>query len=159
MKGSQVAVRFALSPTGAAIDRFCVRAFGHSPVVWLFTRSDGVAYNTPLVLTTTGRRTGQPRHVVLPFFEVDEGQLAIVGSRGGMRSDPHWAHNLRAQPRARVHLRRRGRSVTARQAAGEERARLWRAIVDRSPVYARYQERAAPHREIPVFVLEGRPPA
>jgi deazaflavin-dependent oxidoreductase (nitroreductase family) len=154
VKGTQLAVRFALTPAGAAIDRFCVRALGHSPVVWLFTRSDGAAYNPPLVLTTTGRKTGKPRDVVLPYFEVDGGKVAIVGSRGGMPSDPHWARNLRAEPRARIHRRRRARNVRARLVEGEERSRLWPAIVERSPVYARYQARAAAHREIPVFVLE-----
>lgn len=154
MKGTRLAVRFALSPAGAAIDRLCVRTLGHSPVVWLFTRSDGVPYNRPLLLTTTGRSTGRARHVVLPCFEVAPGQIAVVGSRGGLPRDPHWARNLLADPRARVHLRRRSHRARARLVAGEERARLWDAIVTRSPVYARYQARAAPHREIPVFVLE-----
>ena len=77
MKGTQLAIRFALSPAGAAIDRFCVRSLGHSPVVWLFTRSDDSTYNPPLVLTTTGRKTGRPRDVVLPYFEVGEGRIAI----------------------------------------------------------------------------------
>jgi len=158
MKGTQLAVRFALSPIGAAVDRFCVRTFGHSPVVWLFTRSDDAAYNPPLVLTTTGRKTGRPRDVVLPYFAAGEDAIAIVGSRGGMPSDPHWARNLRVQPRARIHLQRRGREVTARLAEGEERARLWESICERSPIYVQYQARAAAHREIPVFVLEGGAP-
>jgi deazaflavin-dependent oxidoreductase (nitroreductase family) len=156
MKGTQLAVRFALSPAGATIDCFCVRNFGHSPVVWLFTRSDEAAYNPPLVLTTTGRKTGKPRDVVLPYFEVGETRIAIVGSRGGMPTDPHWARNLRAEPRARIHLRRRRQDVTTRLVTGEERAGLWEPIVARSPIYAQYQERAATHREIPVFVIEIR---
>ena len=93
--------------------------------------------------------------VVLPFFEVGSGRVAIVGSRGGMPSDPHWARNLRAEPRARVHLRRREHRVRTRVAAGEERASLWKEIVERSPIYAQYQQRAGQHgREIPVFVVE-----
>ena len=154
MKGTQLAVRFALTPAGAAIDRFCVRQLGHSPVVWLFTRSDDAAYNRPLLLTTIGRKSGRPRPVVLPYFEIDEGRIAIVGSRGGMPTDPHWARNLRANPEARIHLHRRERAARAHLAQGEERSRLWEAIVERAPVYARYQERARVHREIPIFVLE-----
>ena len=158
MKGTRLAVRLALTPAGAAFDRLCVRTLGHSPVVWLFTRSEGVAYNPPLVLTTTGRRSGMPREVVLPFFEVEGGKIAIVGSRGGMPRDPHWARNLRAHPDARIHRRRRSRPVTARLVEGDERSRLWQQIVARSPVYERYQRRAAAYREIPVFVLEDTAP-
>lgn len=154
MKGSELAVRFAFSPAGATIDRWCVRYLGHSPVVWLFTRSDDVDYNRPLVLTTTGRRTGRPRSVVLPFFDVGNGRIAIVGSRGGMKNDPYWAHNLRAKPEASVNLRRREHAVGARLVEGGERVPLWAILVERSPVYAVYQERCREHREIPVLVLE-----
>ena len=93
--------------------------------------------------------------MVLPYFETDEGAIAVVGSRGGMKRDPHWARNLRAEPRARIHRARRGQDVTARLVSGDERARLWRTICQRSPIYVTYQERAAAFREIPVFVLEG----
>ena len=59
MKLSQVAVRVAVTPFGAAMDRVCVRWLGESPVSWIFSRSEGVDYNTPLLLTTKGRRPGQ----------------------------------------------------------------------------------------------------
>src|SRR5262245_29410843 len=182
VKGSELAVKLALTPTGAAIDRLCVRHLGHSPVSWLFARSDGVPYNRPLLLVTRGRRTGRERSAVLPWFDAGEGAVAIVGSRGGAPTDPHWARNLRARPEARVHvsagarpslglaelhwssgplrggfaalLGRREHRVRARLAQGAERASLWESIVARAPVYAAYQERARAHREIPVFVLE-----
>ena len=154
MKGTQLAVKLALTPGGAAVDRFCVRNLGHSPVVWLFSRSDGSAYNRPLLLTTVGRRTGMERSVVLPFFDVGGGRVAIVGSRGGAPTDPYWARNLRAHPEASVCVRRREHRVRSRLAQGEERARLWKELVVRAPVYASYQERAKGRREIPVFVLE-----
>jgi deazaflavin-dependent oxidoreductase (nitroreductase family) len=151
---SMLAVRFALSPSGAAIDRFCVRRLGHSPVVWLFTRAEGAPYNRPLLLTTTGRTSGEPRSVVLPYFEAGEGAVAIVGSRGGLPSDPHWAKNLRADPEARVFVAREPHAVRARLVDGEERRTLWRSIAERSPIYETYQTRARAHREIPLFVLE-----
>ena len=154
MKGSELAVKLALTPTGAALDRLCVRHLGHSPVSWLFARSDGVPYNRPLLLVTRGRRTGRERSAVLPWFDAGEGRIAIVGSRGGAPRDPHWARNLRAQPAASVHAGRREHRVRARLAQGAERAALWEAIVARAPVYAEYQERARGQREIPVFVLE-----
>jgi deazaflavin-dependent oxidoreductase (nitroreductase family) len=154
LKGSQLAVKLALTPAGAAIDRFCVRHLGHSPVSWIFARSEGVAYNRPLLLVSVGRRTGKPRAVVLPHFRAGGGRVAVVGSRGGMPTDPHWAHNLRAHPEARVIVDRREHRVRVHLAQGEELARLWPGILARSPVYAVYQERAKGHREIPVFVLE-----
>lgn len=156
MKLSQVAVRFAVTPFGAALDRFCVRWLGHSPVSVIFARSEGVDYNPPLLLTTTGRTSGRQRTVVLPYFAAGKGRIAIVGSRGGMPTDPHWALNLRADPNATVFVRRRSVAVEAKIASGSERELLWGSITTRSPVYLNYQKRAAGHREIPVFVLSAR---
>lgn len=156
MKLSQLAVRFAVTPFGAALDRFCVRWVGHSPVSVIFARSEGVDYNPPLLLTTKGRKSGRQRTVVLPYFAAGKGRVAIVGSRGGMPTDPHWALNLRAEPNATVYLRRRSVDVESTIATGAERERLWASITTRSPVYLTYQKRAAGHREIPVFVLSAR---
>ena len=155
MQVSGLAVRLALTPFGAGVDRFCVRVFAHSPVAWLFTRAEGTAYNRPLLLTTTGRKTGRARSVVLPYFEIPGGGLAIVASRGGMPRDPHWARNLLACPEAQINLLRRNRRVRVRLAEGEERRRLWNPIAERAPIYVQYAERAAPYREIPLFVLEA----
>jgi F420H(2)-dependent quinone reductase len=154
VKGTELAVKLALTPTGAAVDCFCVRHFGHSPVSWLFARSGRVAYNRPLLLVSICRRTGRERPVVLPFFATGGRGVAVVGSRGGAPTDPYWARNLRAHPEAHVNLRRREWRVRARLTEGEERARLWKEIVLRAPIYAEYQERAKGRREIPVFVLE-----
>ena len=156
MKLSQLAVRFAVTPFGAALDRFCVRWVGHSPVSVIFARSEGVDYNPPLLLTTKGRKSGRQRTVVLPYFAAGKGRVAIVGSRGGMPSDPHWALNLRADPNATVYLRRRSVEVESKIATGAERELLWASITTRSPVYLTYQKRAAGHRELPVFVLSAR---
>lgn len=156
MKLSALAVRIAVTPLGAAIDRFCVRWLGHSPVSWIFARSEGVDYNPPLLLTTRGCKTGRKRTVVLPYFSAGKGRIAVVGSRGGMPSDPFWARNLRADPNATVFVRRHTVAVDARVAEGAERQTLWESITTRSPVYLTYQKRAAGHREIPVFVLTAR---
>jgi deazaflavin-dependent oxidoreductase (nitroreductase family) len=153
VKGTELAVKLSLTPLGGRVDRFCVRHLGHSPVIWLFARSGGVPYNRPLLLVTIGRRSGLERPVVLPYFEAGTG-VAVVGSRGGLPTDPHWARNLRAHPEAHVVLRRREHCVRARLAHGEEREQLWKEITLRAPVYLDYQERAKAHRELPVFVLE-----
>lgn len=156
MKLSQLAVRVAVTPFGAAFDRLCVRWIGHSPVSMIFASSEGVDYNPPLLLTTRGRRSGEKRTVVLPYFAAGKGRIAIVGSRGGMPTDPHWALNLRADPSATVFLKRQSIAVEAKLATGSERELLWGSITTRSPVYLTYQKRAAGHREIPVFVLSAR---
>ena len=156
MKLSELAVRFAVTPFGAALDRLCVRWTGHSPVSVIFARSEGVDYNPPLLLTTKGRSSGQQRTVVLPYFAAGKGRIAIVGSRGGMPTDPHWALNLRADPSATLFLRRRSVAVDAKIATGAERELLWGSITTRSPVYLTYQKRAAGHRELPVFILSAR---
>ena len=108
-------------------------------------------------LTTTGRRSGEPRTVILYAFEAGDGALVIVGSRGGAARDPAWAHNLRQQPEAVVKVGREDRPVLAREVGlGPERDRLWSLVCDAFPLYATYQLRTK--RLIPLFVLEPREP-
>jgi deazaflavin-dependent oxidoreductase (nitroreductase family) len=152
MKASELVVRVALSPFGAELDRVVVRWTGHSPVSWTFARAYGSPYNKPLLLTTTGRRSGKRRRAVLPFFPAGDA-VAIVGSRGGMPHDPQWVLNLRAHPEVEIRIDRRVRRVRARIAAGDERAKLWAEITGLAPIYITYQQRATT-REIPVVVLE-----
>jgi deazaflavin-dependent oxidoreductase (nitroreductase family) len=102
-------------------------------------------------LTTTGRRTGQPREVSLYAFE-DRDRLVVVGSRGGAASDPDWAGNLRVQPRATIRIGRDTREVVAQEVAGPERDRLWTLVTGAFPLYASYQRKT--ERVIPLFVLE-----
>lgn len=146
-------IRFATSEFGAELDRKLVRWVGHSLVGALFARVTHVGYNPPLLLTSTGARTGQSRRAVLPYFPAGD-DIAIVGSRGGMPKDPNWAHNLRANPEATIHIARRARRVRVHLAVGDERAALWKPITEQAPIYLTYEERAAGHREIPVFVLK-----
>lgn len=152
MKFSEVIVRFAVTPGGAALDRFVVRFTGHSFVSWLFARADGSHYNAPLLLTTIGARTGLKRSVVLPHFPAGS-DLAVVGSKGGLPTDPHWVYNLRANPQLWIRVNRALRPVEARIAKGNERAELWREITARAPVYLAYQKSCEQSREIPVIVL------
>ena len=153
MKLSQVAVRLAVSPIGASIDRYCVRYFGESPVSWVFAKSEGVDYNPPILLTTKGRKTGVDRTVVLPHFRAGDGGIAVIGSRGGMPTDPHWARNLKAHPKAKIWYARREIEVEVELAEGLGREPLWKSITARYPIYLAYQERAKATREIPVFIL------
>jgi deazaflavin-dependent oxidoreductase (nitroreductase family) len=151
MKAVDLITRFATTRFGMAVDRGCVRWSGHSIVGLLFSRLTHAAYNKPLLLTTIGGKTGRRRTVVLPFFIVGD-QMAVVGSRGGMPTDPHWVTNLRANPQAWIRIDRKLQPVTAHIALGAEREPLWTPITRQAAVYLEYQRRATT-REIPVVVL------
>lgn len=144
--------RFAASKRGRKVDLFLVRWTGVSLVNVLFSRMTKSQYNKPLLLTTIGAKTGLRRTVVLPYFEFD-GRFVIVGSRGGLPTDPMWARNIKADPHVWIRVNRKLRPAAAQLAEGVERARLWSAITAREKVYLAYQKRALPHRELPVFVL------
>jgi deazaflavin-dependent oxidoreductase (nitroreductase family) len=75
-------------------------------------------------LTTTGRRTGQERSVMVGYFE-DGPNLITMAMNGWAEGEPAWWLNLQAQPEARVDLAGSRRSVKGRAAQGEERSRLW----------------------------------
>ena len=102
-------------------------------------------------LTTTGRRSGEPRTVPLYAWE-DADRLVIVGSWGGSAKDPDWVRNLRADPRATVKKGREVLDVRASEVGPSERDRLWQLVVEAFPLYASYQRKTA--RVIPLFVLE-----
>ncbi len=75
-------------------------------------------------LTTTGRRTGQERAVMVGYFE-DGPNLVTMAMNGWAESEPAWWLNLQANPEATVDLTDGPRRVKGRAAEGEERARLW----------------------------------
>jgi deazaflavin-dependent oxidoreductase (nitroreductase family) len=75
-------------------------------------------------LTTTGRRTGQQRSVMVGYFE-DGPNLVTLAMNGWADGEPAWWLNLQAHPYATVDLVTGSRPVRARAAEGEERSRLW----------------------------------
>jgi deazaflavin-dependent oxidoreductase (nitroreductase family) len=75
-------------------------------------------------LTTTGRRTGQERSVMVGYFE-DGPNLITMAMNGWAEGEPAWWLNLQAHPEARVDLAGSRRAVRGRAAEGEERSRLW----------------------------------
>jgi deazaflavin-dependent oxidoreductase (nitroreductase family) len=105
-------------------------------------------------LTTTGRRTGQERSVILGYFE-DGPNLVTMAMNGWSDGEPAWWLNLQAHPDATVEVRDGRRSVQGRAAVGEERSRLWarwREIDLKLDAYA-----ALRSSETAVVVLELRP--
>ncbi len=91
--------------------------------------------STVLLLTTTGRKTGQKTTTPL-IFDLDGDNPVIVASKGGAPEHPGWYKNL----------------VKRRDAEGEERERLWRAMNEIWPHYEGYAQKT--DRQIPVVVLE-----
>ena len=77
-----------------------------------------------LRLTTTGRRSGQPRQVVVGYFE-DGANLVTMAMNGWSPGEPAWWLNLQDHPDATAQTRDGTRSVRGRAAEGEERERLW----------------------------------
>lgn len=104
-----------------------------------------------LVLTTTGRRSGQPRDVPLACAVEPDGSFLVVGSNFGQEHHPAWTANLLADPRASV--RRKGRSVpvVGHLLSDDARDAAWETLRDVWPVYDRYEDRSG--RSLRVFRL------
>jgi proline iminopeptidase len=106
---------------------------------------------TVLLLTTTGRKTGEKRTVPL-IYARDEDRYVIIASKGGAPDHPGWYQNLEKTPDVELQVKSEVFPARARVAQGEERERLWRKANEVWPQYADYAKRTA--REIPVVVLE-----
>jgi deazaflavin-dependent oxidoreductase (nitroreductase family) len=106
-----------------------------------------------LLLTTTGRKSGQRRTAPVVYLPDGERQI-VIGSNAGHSNAPAWSLNLKANPEAEVEIGRKRRAVRARVAEGEERAELWRRINEQYSGFDDYEART--DREIAVFVLEPR---
>jgi deazaflavin-dependent oxidoreductase (nitroreductase family) len=104
-----------------------------------------------LLLTTTGRTSGEPRTTPL-IHGVDGDRWVVIASKGGAAEHPDWYKNLEADPAATIEVKADEVPVVATTAEGEERARLWAEMVGEWPDYDAYQ--AKTEREIPVVVLD-----
>lgn len=130
---------------------------------WLYQRTGGrvggnwrvgSALTAPVpvcLLTTTGRKSGEPRTV--PLLHLPEGdRVLLVASQGGLPKHPQWYRNILADPDVTIQVGRRRRSMTAREATPAERAELWPRLVDRYADFASYQANTS--RVIPVIICE-----
>lgn len=107
-----------------------------------------------LLLTTTGRATGEARTTPL-IFGRDGDDYLVVASMGGAPTHPNWYRNLLAQPSAEIQVRADRVRVTARTADDAEKPRLWKIMTDAWPNYDVYQSRT--DRVIPLVVLTPAP--
>jgi len=104
-----------------------------------------------LILTTIGRKSGEPRKAPLIYGEQD-GKYLVVASKGGAPEPPAWYVNLREHPEVTVQIRGDTFRARARDATPEEKPAMWKVMTGHWPAYDEYQTKT--DREIPVVVLE-----
>jgi len=106
-----------------------------------------------LELTTTGRKSGQARSVMLTSPLQEGTTIVVVASRGGDDNHPAWFLNLRDNPDVQVSYKGAPKQrMRARVADRDERARMWPLVVGEYKNYGAYQTKTT--REIPLVLLE-----
>jgi deazaflavin-dependent oxidoreductase (nitroreductase family) len=124
---------------------------GADGYLWDAALGGGEGLVATLLLTTTGRKSGEP--LTLPLIFCESGSdYAVIASKGGAPAHPAWYLNLEADPNVHVQVKAEKFNARARTANPEERAALWEKMVKIYPPYDKYQ--AATSREIPVVILE-----
>ncbi len=119
---------------------------------WDSTLLGGPGILPTLLLTTTGRKSGQTRMLPLIYGKARDA-FVIVASKGGAPTHPAWYLNLADQPVCQIQVGRDRSDVKARTSSGDEREKLWPLMTDIYPPYDDYQA-ISEGRQIPVVVLE-----
>ena len=104
-----------------------------------------------LILTTTGRKSGETRQNALIYGLAGDNPM-VVASKGGNPQHPGWYLNLKDNPDVQVQIYGDKFAARARDATAEERPELWKQMAEIWPDYDNYQQRT--DREIPVVILE-----
>ena len=104
-----------------------------------------------LLLTTTGRKSGQPRTVQLAYTDID-GKIHLVASNFGGQKHPGWSYNLGANQNAEIQLGARTFTATATLLSDQEKERVWPALVANIPNYNVYKTRT--DRNIKVYRID-----
>ena len=104
-----------------------------------------------LLLTTRGRKSGEPRALPLIYGTVGDSYV-VIASKGGLPDHPLWYRNLEAEPSCELMVGAKAVSARARVAEGDERERIWAQMAKLYPPYLDYQK--ATERQIPVVVLD-----
>ncbi len=119
---------------------------------WDASLGGGTGMLKTLLLITKGRKSGRDILAPLIFDEVD-GNYVVIASKGGAPEHPAWYLNLEAEPNAKVQVGLKHANVRMRVAEGDERARLWKRMVELYAPYEDYTKRSG-GRVFPVVVLE-----
>jgi deazaflavin-dependent oxidoreductase (nitroreductase family) len=104
-----------------------------------------------VILTTTGRKTGEKRQSMLTAPIIEGDTVVLVASYGGGPKHPQWYLNLTANPSVEITRKGKTTKMSARTATSEERAELWPRVVAAYKGYAGYQEKT--DREIPLVIF------
>ena len=126
---------------------------------WIYKKTDGnlggkFLKGAPVaLLTTTGRKTGEPR--VSPLLFIREGnRIVLIASQGGAATNPMWYLNLKANPSVSVQIKDEVLNLTARDATEEERAHYWPKMASMYSSFDDYQSWT--DRVIPVVICDPR---
>ena len=103
-----------------------------------------------LLVTVIGAKTGLERVIPLVYFRVGE-RLVVIASMGGSDKHPTWYLNMQANPDVTVEIGAEVCQATAIDTSGTDRDKLFRAVCETNPVFARYQDKTT--RMIPVVEL------
>ena len=124
---------------------------------WVYKKTDGrlggkFLQGAPVaLLTTTGRKTGEPR--VSPLLYLRDGdRVVLVASKGGAATNPMWYLNLKANPRVSVQIKDEVLHLTARDATEAERAQYWPRLLQIYSSFDDYQSWT--DRVIPVVICD-----
>ena len=126
------------------------------PVIVFLYRSTGGGIGgkmqtmSVLLLTTIGRKSGQPRTVPLTYLR-DGSTYVIIASYAGLPRHPAWFLNLESHPEATIQVKKRQMQVKAETANPEKKRELWARLMEVAPGYADYQKRTS--RDIPIVIL------
>jgi deazaflavin-dependent oxidoreductase (nitroreductase family) len=114
---------------------------------------DGHLFNgvPTLLLTTTGRKSGEKITTPLIYGESD-GRYLLVASMGGAPKHPAWYLNLDADGSVGIQVMGNKFTAKARTANAEEKPALWEQMAKLFPNYTEYQGKTT--REIPVVIIE-----
>ena len=131
------------------LDRY-LASNGEDGYLWDASLGGGKGMVPTLLLTTTGRKSGNSLTLPLIFGHSGD-DYVVVASKGGAPAHPAWYLNLDANPEVQVQVKADRFKARAHTAQAEERAKLWRMMVGIYAPYEQYQNKTA--RQIPVVVL------
>jgi deazaflavin-dependent oxidoreductase (nitroreductase family) len=140
----------SLKPVSAVL-KYCMPVLDR-PLMRLSRGRFSLTYGLPtLLLTTTGRKSGEARSA--PLLYIQHGaDMALIGTSFGSTKHPAWYLNLMANPRASVLLDGKTLAVTAREATPEEWQKVWLKATRLYSGFEKYKTRVG-DREIPILVL------
>ena len=124
---------------------------------WIFKKSGGKLGNKFLrgaevgILTTTGRKSGEPRDSPLLFLQ-EGSRIVLVASQGGRATNPMWYLNIKANPNITFQTKKEKLDLVAREATDAERDEYWPKLDAMYPDFANY--RSYTDRKIPILICD-----